>query len=166
MQGSAICKILVSQLLVSRNKEGFGNGKVPRNLTALMGEGLVRGFEQTLLGFFLALDAVPRPRHSFQALGVNLFAAGNAFAKAAFPNSRQRSFDHVEKLPIVVALAEEKFLRVRAGCSIGNVLRGFFIGCAAVLLIARHHVPQFLLPHFQPFLKGFEFLFIHNICLS
>ena len=54
----------------------------------LAAEVLVRGFEQTLLGFFLALDAVPRPWHSFQALGVYLFAAGNAFAKTAFPNSR------------------------------------------------------------------------------
>ncbi len=108
----------------------------------------MRGFEQAFFGFFLALDAVPRPWHSFQALGINLFAAGNAFSETTFTNARQGSFDHVEQLAIVVALAEEKFFGVRAGGTIGDILRGLFIGCATVLLVARHHVAQFLLPHF------------------
>jgi hypothetical protein len=36
---------------------------------------LLSRFEQPLFGFFLALDAMPRPRHSLQTLGVNFFAA-------------------------------------------------------------------------------------------
>ena len=86
--------------------------------------GLLRGFEQALFGFFLAFDAVPRPGDGFQSLGVDFFAAGNAFSEAAFANARKRAFDHVEQLPVVVALAEEKLLGVGTGGAIGDILRG------------------------------------------
>jgi hypothetical protein len=57
---------------------------------------LLRGFEQALLCFFLALDAVPRPRHGFETLGINLFAARNTFSKAAFADPSQGSIHHIE----------------------------------------------------------------------
>ena len=112
---------------------------------------LLRGFEQALLGFFLALDAVARPRHGFETLGVDLFAAGNAFSKAAFANASQSAIDHVEQLAVVVALAKEKFLVVGTGGAVGNVLRGLFVGSATVLLVADNHVAQLPAPGLQPF---------------
>jgi hypothetical protein len=70
---------------------------------------------------------VARPRHGFEALGVDLFAAGDAFSEAAFANARERAFDQVEQLPVVVALAEKEFLGVGTGGSIGDVLGGLFV---------------------------------------
>src|SRR5580658_1357723 len=98
--------------------------------------------QQTLLQFLLALDAVPRPRHRFQSLGVDLFAAVDAFAKAAFANAGQRPLDHLQQLPLVVALAEQKLFGVRTGGAVGNVLRRIFIGRAAVGLGARYRAAQ------------------------
>ena len=51
-------------------------------------------FQHTLFQLLLALDAVPRPGHSFQALGVDFFTAGNAFPEAAFADAIQRAFHH------------------------------------------------------------------------
>jgi hypothetical protein len=112
------------------------------------------GFEQTLLGFFLTLDAMAGPGHSFEALGVDLFAAGDAFSEAAFANASESAIDHVEQLAVVVALAEEEFLVVGTGGAVGDVLRGLIVDGATVLLIADNHVAQFLAPGFQPFPEG------------
>src|SRR5271169_5313463 len=102
--------------------------------------------QQTLLEFLLALDAVPRPGYSLQALGIDLFAAVDALAEAAFADARQRFLHHLQKLPLVVALAEEKFFGVGTGGAIGDILRRVFVGGAAVGLSARHRTPQILLP--------------------
>src|SRR5580698_474804 len=112
---------------------------------------LLRGFEQSLLGFFLALDAMPRPRHSLQTLGINFFAAGDAFPKTAFADARQSTVHHIEQLAVVITLAEKKFLVVGAGSAVGDVLSGLIVGGATVLLITDNHLAQFIAP-------GFEFL--------
>ena len=114
---------------------------------------LVSGFEQALLGFFLALDAVASPRNGFEALRVDFFSAGDAFAEAAFAEARESAIHHLEQLAVVIALAEEKFFIVRTGGAIGDILGGLVVRATAVLLVAGHHVTQFLLPHFQPFSK-------------
>jgi len=76
-------------------------------------------------------------RHSFEALGINFFAAGDAFSETPFAYARERSVDHVEQLTVIIALAEEEFLVVRTGGAIGDVLRGLIVrqcdhpsGCA------------------------------------
>jgi len=114
-------------------------------------EKLLSGFEQALLGFFLALDAVASPGHGFEALGVDLFAAGNAFSEAAFADASESAINHVEQLAVVVALAEEEFLVVGTGGAIGDVLSRLIVGGTAVLLIADNHVAQFVAPGFQSF---------------
>jgi len=86
----------------------------------------------------------------------------NAFSEAAFVDAGQSAVDHVEQLAVVVALAEEEFLVIGTGGAIGDVLRGLIVGGAAVLLIARHHVAQFLAPGFQPFSECVEFLLVHD----
>jgi hypothetical protein len=48
----------------------------------------VRFFQQSLLRLLLAFNAMSRPGHRLQSLGIDLFAAGNALAKAAFANAR------------------------------------------------------------------------------
>src|SRR5580693_7287668 len=111
--------------------------------------------QQTLLQFLLAFDAVPRPWHRFQSLGVDLFPAVDALAKAAFANPRQRLLDHLQQLPLVVALAEQKFFGVGTGGAVGNILRRVFVGGAAVGLRARHRAAQILLPRLQPLLECF-----------
>src|SRR5262249_55454154 len=56
---------------------------------------LLRGlFQQTLLELFLALDAVTRPRHRLQPLGINLFATVHAFPEAALTNPREGVLHH------------------------------------------------------------------------
>jgi len=114
-------------------------------------EMLLSGFEQALLGFFLALDAMASPRHGFQALGIDLFAAGDAFSEAAFADAGESAIDHVEQLAVVIALAEEELLVVGTGGAVGDVLRGLIVDGTTVLLIADNHMAQFLTPGFQLF---------------
>ena len=110
-------------------------------------------FQQSLLQLLLALDAVPRPGHGLQSLGVDLLAAVNTFPEAAFADAHQRLIHHLQKLPLVVALAEQEFLGVGAGGAVGDVLSGVLIGRAAVLLRAGDGATQLLLPRFQPLLE-------------
>jgi hypothetical protein len=113
------------------------------------------GLEQAFFGFFLALDAMAGPRHGFEALGVDLFAAGDAFSEAAFTNTRESAIHHEEQLAVVVALAEKELLVVGAGGAIGDILGGLIVRSASVLLIAHNHMAQLLAPGFQSFSKGF-----------
>src|SRR5208282_2434342 len=112
---------------------------------------LLSGFEQALLGFFLALDAVAGPGHGFKTLGVDFFAAGDTFSEAAFADASESAIDHVEQLAVVVALAEEEFLVIGTGGAVRDVLSGLIVGGTAVLLIADNHVAQFVAPGFQSF---------------
>jgi len=48
------------------------------------------------------------PRHGFQSLGIDLFAAGDTLAKASLANARKSTLDHLQKLTIVIALVKEK----------------------------------------------------------
>src|ERR1700692_3046802 len=89
------------------------------------------------------------PGHGVKTLSVNLFAAGDAFSEAAFADAGQSAIDHVEQLPVVIALAEKKFLVVGTGGAVGDVLGGLIVDGTAVLLIADNHVAQFLAPGFQ-----------------
>ncbi len=73
----------------------------------------------------------------------------NAFAKAAFTDADQRPIHHLQQLPLVVALAEKKFLGVGAGRAIGDVLRGVLVGRTAILLGTRDGTPQLLLADLQ-----------------
>src|SRR5580658_5736918 len=102
--------------------------------------------QQSLLEFLLALDAVARPGHSLQTLGIDLFAAMDALAEAAFADARQSLIHHLQQLPLVVALAEKKFLGVGTGGAIGNVLGRVFVGGASVCLGAGDRAAQVLLP--------------------
>src|SRR5437867_9819124 len=119
-------------------------------------------FQNPLLQLFLTLNAVPRPGHGFQPFGINLFPAGDAFPEIAFANSSQRAFDHLQQLPVVITLVEKKFLGVGTGGAVRNVLRGVFICGATVLLRARHHAAQVLLPHFQSLSEILQLLFVHG----
>ena len=104
-----------------------------------------RLFEQSLFEFFLALDAMARPGHSLETLGVDLSAAVNTLAETAFADASQSLIHHLQELPLIVALAEEKFFRVGAGRPIGNVLGRIFVSGAAVGLGTIHGAAQFLL---------------------
>ena len=146
---SAFCKILVTRRALRVNSEvNSTRQECPLHTRGI----LLRGFEQALLSLFLALDAVARPRYSVEPLGVDLFAARDALSEATFADTSQSAIDHVKQLAVIIALAEEEFLIVRTRGTIGGILRGLFVGGAAVLLIADNHVTQFLLP-------GLEFLF-------
>jgi hypothetical protein len=114
-----------------------------------------RFFQQALLKLLLALDAVPRPGHSLQPLGVDFLAAMDAFTEAAFADPRQRFINHLQQLPLVVALAEQKLLGVGTGRAVRDVLRRVFVSGAAVRLGARDRPAQILLPRLQPLLKRF-----------
>jgi hypothetical protein len=115
-----------------------------------------------LLEFFLALDAVARPRDGLQALGVDFFAAVDAFAEAAFADAGQGLINHLQQLALIVALAEEKFLVVGTGGAVGDILRRVFVGGTSVGLVAVHRAAQLLLPRFQTFLECVDLLLIHR----
>jgi len=87
-----------------------------------------------LFQLLLAFDAVPRPGHSLQALRVNFLSAVDALAKAAFADTRQSLFNHLQQLPFIVALAEQKFLGVGTSGAVGNILRGILVSGAAIRL--------------------------------
>ena len=112
-------------------------------------------FQQSLLKFLLTLDAVARPRHSFQTLGVDFFAAVDAFPEAAFADARQSFIHHLQELPLIIALAEKKLLGVGTGGAIGDVLGRIFIGGAPVRLRAGDGSAQFLLPRLKPLPESF-----------
>ncbi len=61
-------------------------------------------FQNALFELFLTFDAVAGPRHGFQTFGVDLFAAGDAFAKVALADAIQCIFYHLEQLPLIIAL--------------------------------------------------------------
>jgi hypothetical protein len=110
-------------------------------------------FEYALLQLFLTLNAMPCPWHRFETLGADLGTARNALAKRTFANPRERVFDHLQQPAIVVALMKEKFLGVRAGGFVGDVLRRTFVHGTAVRLSSRDHAAQILLPRLQSLLK-------------
>src|ERR1035437_6073409 len=99
----------------------------------------------------MARDAVARPWHCFQALGIDLCTAGDALAKGAFANAVERAVHHQQSLALAAALAEQKFLGVGVGRAVGDVLRRFQIGLAAILCSAAYIVPQFPLAFLEPF---------------
>src|SRR5438067_10277212 len=101
----------------------------------------------SLLREFLALDAVASPGHCFQALGVDLFPAGDALSEIALPDASQGAFYHPKQLPVIGALMKEEFLRIGASGPVGYVLRHVaWIGVPAVLLLGRDFFAQLLLP--------------------
>ena len=53
---------------------------------ALIARGL---FQDALLEFFLALNAMAGPRNRFQAFGVDFFSAGDAFTERSFADPSQ-----------------------------------------------------------------------------
>src|SRR5450432_3030758 len=119
-------------------------------------------FQQSLLQFFLALDAMPRPGDGIQPLGIDVSAAMNALAKIALAQPHQRLIHHLQQLALVIALAEEKFLGVGTGGSVGDVLRRIFVRRAAVFLRAVDRDAQLLPPRLQSLLERFQLLFVHK----
>lgn len=118
--------------------------------------------EQSLFQLLLAFDAVARPGNCFQALGVDLLATGDALTKVSFANTVKRTIDHLQQLPVIVALMEEEFLVVRVGGAISDVLGRFQIGVPAVLRGASHGVAQLTLTILQSLSESFESLFLHR----
>jgi hypothetical protein len=119
-------------------------------------------FELAFFELLLALDAMARPRHGLEALGVDFFAAGDALAKTALADAGQGIFDHLQKRAVVVALGEQKFLGVRTGGAIGDIGRGgVLVRSAAILLRTRNSAAEIVLPRFQSLLKVFDLLLIH-----
>jgi hypothetical protein len=114
---------------------------------------LRRFFQQPLLQLFLAFNAMASPRHSLKPFRVDLFATVATLAETAFPDSRQRPIHHLQKLPLVVALAEQKFLGVGTGRPVGNILRCVLVSGAAIGLRSRDCAAQLLLPRFQSLLE-------------
>jgi len=109
-------------------------------------------FEQALLGFFLALDTVASPGDSFQAFGVG-FPFRRKRISPKLPSRRRASAPSTiwSNWRSLLLLAEQKFLVVRTGGAIGDVLGGLVIRATAVLLVAGHHVAQFLSAAFPAF---------------
>src|SRR5206468_8134412 len=111
-----------------------------------------------------ALDAVARPRHGFQTFCVDLAPTVNALAEAALANATERAFYHPEQLPVVVALCEQEFLRIRVCSAVGDVLCSLCIRGTAIFLSTRNYAAQLLLSLLELFLELFEPLLFHS-CL-
>src|SRR5437660_12674363 len=81
-----------------------------------------RLLQQPLLQLLLAFNAMSRPRHCLQALGVYFLAAGDTFPKVALTNSIERALDHLQELTALVALVEEKVVGIEARGALGDLL--------------------------------------------
>jgi len=124
---------------------------------------LARGlFQNSLFQLLLAFDAVPGPRHGFQPLGIDFFAAGDALPKTALAEPLQCSLHHLQQLPVIVALMKEKFFGVRAGSTVGDILGRILIYGPTILLSTGHRAAQVQLPRFQSLLEIVQFLFVHG----
>src|SRR5215469_2756664 len=121
-----------------------------------------RGFQQTLFQLLLARDAVARPRHSLESLGVDLFPARDALAECTFANPVQGTVDHCQNLTLAAALAKKKLFGIRLRRPVSHILRRFEISFASILRCAAHVVPQFPLALFQPFFKCVQLFFLHG----
>src|ERR1700704_2644137 len=99
-------------------------------------------FQLAFFQFLLAFNAVARPRHGFQPLGIDFIAAIHTLAKLAFPDTLKGSLDHRQKLAIIVALGKEKFLGIRTGCAVSNILRRVLIGNTSILFRPAHGFAQ------------------------
>lgn len=118
-------------------------------------------FQLAFFQFFLAGNAVAGPGHGLQPLGIDLIAAAYAFAKFAFADPLQGSFDHRQQLTIIIALGKQKFLGIGTRRAVGNVLRSLLISDAAVFFRTAHGFAQDLLALFQTFFKVFQLLLVH-----
>ena len=121
----------------------------------------MRFFQLAFFQLLLALDAVARPGHGFQALGIDLIAAVHALAKFALADPLQSGFHHRQQLAVIVALRKQELFGVRAGSTVGYVLRCVLIGNASVLFSSAYHLTQRQLPLFESFFKAFQLLFVH-----
>ena len=70
-----------------------------------------RDLQQTLLGFFLAVDAMLGPGYCFQTLLLHFILAIRAHAVFIDLNAFQRRIDHVQNRAVCIGHPEEKFLR-------------------------------------------------------
>jgi hypothetical protein len=95
--------------------------------------------------FFLAGDAMTRPRHGLKTLVIDVFTAGDTLSEASLPDTIQSAFHHLEDLAFLVTLMEEKFLAVGIGGLIHNILRNFAVGITTGLLLAGHNRTQLAL---------------------
>src|SRR5256885_6894585 len=119
-------------------------------------------FHCPLFHAFLAGDAVTRPRHSLQAFGVDFIPAGDTFPEVALTDALQSPIDHVQELPVIVALREQELLGIGICGAIGDILSSLSIGYAAIFFRPGYRTAQLLLPGFQLFPKLFELLLFHK----
>jgi hypothetical protein len=106
-------------------------------------------FQQALFQLLLAGDAIARPRNSLKPLGIDVITAIDAFSKNSLANASKRYLNHLQQLPLVVALVKEKFFGVGIGCTVSDVLSGAYVRVATVLFSAGHNLAKVLLPFFQ-----------------
>ena len=92
------------------------------------------GSEQALFLFLLALDAVARPRNSFEPLDLHFFLACHAMPVTAFLDAPDGLFHELQDATIVIALVEEEFLGVGIRRLVSDVLSDFLINVPAVML--------------------------------
>src|SRR5215469_5725409 len=102
------------------------------------------------------------PRHGFEALRIDFFSTTDALPETAFADAGQRTINHHEQLPVIVALAEQKLLVVGTGGTVGNILGRVFVGRAPIDLIPVHRAAQVLLPRLQTFLERLYLFLFHN----
>ena len=112
-------------------------------------------FQDSLLELFLALDTVAGPGNRLKPLGIDVLAAGDALAEGTFPDPGERALNHLQQLAVGIALVEQELFVVRAGSFVGDILRHILVRCSAVLLCARDHAAQLLLPGLQTLLESF-----------
>src|ERR1019366_2316448 len=88
--------------------------------------------------------------------------AGDALAEGALADTVQGTIHHLQELSFVVALMEEKFLVVRVGSPVGDVLGRLHVGFTPVLSGASHGLPQLTLTLLQALLENFQLLLVHR----
>src|ERR1041384_6434451 len=126
-------------------------------------EGMLLGgfFEDAFFQFLLAFNTVPRPGNGLQPFRVDFAAARNALAEITLADAGQGGFNPLQQAAVGIALVEKEFLVIGTRRLVPDVLRRILVSAPPVLLSARNHTPQLLLPRFQTLLKYFKLLLIH-----
>jgi len=89
--------------------------------------------------------AVSRPRHGFQALGIDLGSTSQAETKTAIADTPECFFHHAKQLLFVCALPKKEIFGIRARSPVDNVRRHGIIDRASGLLLLRDTSTEVLL---------------------
>lgn len=117
--------------------------------------------ECALFHFFLARNAITRPRNSFEAFLLEFLMARDALAKTVFADAIESIVDQLKERAIVVRLTEEELFSVGVGGLVSQIDGRIFVGFAAFLLSTCNNAKKLIAARSQFLLVVVETFLVH-----